>query len=157
MYQIEEGINVGDLAPDFSMADTGGNMVTLSGFRGKKNVLLAFYRGESDLYSINWLNALKSDYLEIRGLDTDVIAISADRANKEIFMKEKYDLPFPLVPDPGCKAINAYKVYDDFTHTATCAAFIIDRNGKIYHKYVSRAPPDLPDNTELIRILRNLE
>ncbi len=157
MYQIEEGINVGDLAPEFSMADTGGKTVTLADFRGKKNVLLAFYRGESDLYSINWLNALKNDYLEIRGLDTDVIAISADRANKEIFMKEKYDIPFPLIPDPGCKVINAYKVYDDFTRTATCAAFIIDRDGKIYHKYVSRAPPDLPDDTELIRIIRNLE
>jgi len=127
MYKLETGLNVGDLAPDFSMADTGGNTVTLTSFRGKNNVLLAFYRGESDLYSINWLNALKADYLAIRGLDTEVIAISADRANEEIFMKEKYEIPFALIPDPGCKVIKAYQVYDDFTHTATCAAFIIDR------------------------------
>jgi peroxiredoxin len=157
MYRLETGLDVGDFAPEFSLADTEGKMVTLTSFKGKRNVLLAFYRGESDLYSINWLNALKDDYLGIRGLDTEVIAISADKANEEIFMKEKYEIPFALLPDPGCKVIKMYRVSDDYTHTATCAAFIIDREGKIYHKYVSRAPPDLPDNTELIRILRQLE
>ncbi len=31
-------------APDFSLADFRGNMVTLSDYRGKKNVLLVFNR-----------------------------------------------------------------------------------------------------------------
>ncbi len=36
-------LKVGDLAPDFSLSDTTGNKVKLSDFRGKKNVVLAFY------------------------------------------------------------------------------------------------------------------
>ena len=36
-------LKVGDEAPDFTLTDDGGAKVTLSSFRGKKNVALAFY------------------------------------------------------------------------------------------------------------------
>ena len=36
-------LKVGDMAPDFVLRDTTGNDVKLSEFRGKKNVVLAFY------------------------------------------------------------------------------------------------------------------
>jgi peroxiredoxin len=36
-------LKVGDMAPDFTLTDTGGNPVKLSDYRGKKNVVLAFY------------------------------------------------------------------------------------------------------------------
>ena len=34
---------VGDQAPDFSLVDDSGNGVSLSDFKGKKNVALIFY------------------------------------------------------------------------------------------------------------------
>ena len=36
-------IKVGDMAPDFTLQDQNGKKVSLSEFRGKKNVALAFY------------------------------------------------------------------------------------------------------------------
>ena len=36
-------LKVGDEAPDFELPDHNGNKVKLSDFRGKKNVVLAFY------------------------------------------------------------------------------------------------------------------
>ena len=38
-------IKVGQPAPDFSLENADGNMITLSDFRGKKTVVLVFYRG----------------------------------------------------------------------------------------------------------------
>jgi peroxiredoxin Q/BCP len=157
MYRLDTGLNVGDMAPDFSLKDITGKTVTLADFKGKENVLLAFYRGESDVYSINWLRALNDDYLEIRALDTNVLAISSDRENEAAFMNEKYSLSFPVLPDRRCRVVHMYKVYDDFTHTATCAAFVVDRSGKIRYKYVSSAPPDLPDDLKILETLRKIE
>ncbi len=36
-------LKVGDMAPDFTLPSTGGKPVTLSSFRGQKNVVLAFF------------------------------------------------------------------------------------------------------------------
>ncbi len=36
-------LKVGDMAPDFTLPATDGKKVTLSEFRGKKNVVLAFF------------------------------------------------------------------------------------------------------------------
>jgi cytochrome oxidase Cu insertion factor (SCO1/SenC/PrrC family) len=36
-------LKVGDLAPDFALRDQNRNVVKLSDFQGKKNVILAFY------------------------------------------------------------------------------------------------------------------
>jgi len=40
-----ERIKVGQPAPDFILEDVNGRNVSLSDFRGKKSVVLVFYRG----------------------------------------------------------------------------------------------------------------
>ncbi len=39
----ESGVKAGDTAPDFELQATDGKMKKLSGLKGKKNVLVAFY------------------------------------------------------------------------------------------------------------------
>ena len=38
-------IKAGQSAPDFTLEDSDGKAITLSDFRGKKSVVLVFYRG----------------------------------------------------------------------------------------------------------------
>ena len=38
-------VSLDQIAPDFSLPDFFGNIVSLSGFRGRRNVLLVFNRG----------------------------------------------------------------------------------------------------------------
>jgi hypothetical protein len=38
-------VRVGDLAPDFSLLSYSGDVITLSDYRGNRNVVLVFYRG----------------------------------------------------------------------------------------------------------------
>lgn len=46
LLAVEPGrVAVGDTAPDFSLRSHEGEVVTLSDYRGKRDVLLVFYRG----------------------------------------------------------------------------------------------------------------
>jgi hypothetical protein len=38
-------VGVGDVAPDFSLASYDDGVITLSDYRGQKDVILVFYRG----------------------------------------------------------------------------------------------------------------
>ena len=40
-----ERVKVGQPAPDFTLEDGNGKSISLSDFRGKKSVVLVFYRG----------------------------------------------------------------------------------------------------------------
>lgn len=40
-----ERVAIGSMAPDFSLETMNNDTLTLSGFRGEKNVVLVFYRG----------------------------------------------------------------------------------------------------------------
>ena len=40
-----ERVQIGDLAPDFTLRAYSGDYITLSDYRGNKNVVLVFYRG----------------------------------------------------------------------------------------------------------------
>ena len=43
MTPPKTNLKVGDMAPDFTLPSTAGGKVTLSDFRGKKTVVLAFF------------------------------------------------------------------------------------------------------------------
>lgn len=40
-----ERVAVGDAAPDFSLRSHAGKIITLSDYRGSKDIVLVFYRG----------------------------------------------------------------------------------------------------------------
>lgn len=40
-----ERVKLGDKAPNFTLENTDGKRISLSDFRGRKNVVLVFYRG----------------------------------------------------------------------------------------------------------------
>ncbi len=43
LFGAQTTVKVGDQAPDFSLPDQNGTVIKLGDFRGKKNVVLAFY------------------------------------------------------------------------------------------------------------------
>ena len=45
--QVAMALEVGEKAPDFTLASTTGEKISLNQFRGKKTVLIEFYVGES--------------------------------------------------------------------------------------------------------------
>jgi peroxiredoxin len=154
MYRIDEGPVVGEFAPDFSLKDSNGDDVKLSNYRGRVNVLLAFYRGESDPYSMRWLSKLNDDYLFFRSLETDILAISPDDIDKARDTATRYKIPFKLLSDPDLGVISEYSVFNDLENGDDASIFIIDKDGKIRYKHVGKVPENIPSNEKLMETIR---
>ena len=156
MYRIEEATGLGDMAPDFRLKDSAGEDVKLSNYRGRVKVLLAFYRGAADPYSLRWLSHLSDDYLFFRSLDAEVLAISPDNVEKARYTANRYKLPFKLLSDPGMNVIREYHVYDDLENGDDASIFLIDRDGRIRYRFMSKFPGEIPPNDKLIETLRHM-
>ena len=126
----------GDYAPDFNATDQNGNPLSLSGFKGSK-VILYFYPKDDTPGCTAEACSLRDGYAELLGKGFKIIGVSADDPKSHKKFTEKYQLPFPLVPDTSKEVITAYGVwgrkkfmgreYDGILRTT----FIIGEDGKI--------------------------
>jgi peroxiredoxin len=119
-----EGL-LGGPAPDFSLADIGGRMVSLSALRGRV-VLLNFW-GSWSPPSRDELPALDALYRRMRGRGLEVLAVSTD-ANPDLVRRFLSENPvsFPVLFDKGrALSRSSYKVF------VVPTTFVIGRNGKV--------------------------
>ena len=71
-------VEVGDKAPDFTLRNQFKDEVTLSDFRGKKNVVLVFYPFAFTGVCTGELCAIRDERPEFENDTTAVLAVSAD-------------------------------------------------------------------------------
>ena len=131
-------LEVGVKAPDFTLPDKDGNMITLSDFRGKK-VVLYFYPRDNTSGCTKQAVGFAENYQEFVDNDTVVIGISKDSQASHVKFAAKYELPFILVSDPDLVAIQAYDVWKEKKMAGKVGmgvvrtTYIIDEEGNIEH------------------------
>ena len=139
-------LEVGMKAPDFTLADKDGNMVSLSDFAGKR-VVLYFYPKDNTPGCTRQACAFARTYEEYRGLDVPVIGISKDSVASHLKFAQKYELPFVLLADPELQAIQAYdvwkekKLYGKVSVGVVRTTYVIDPQGNI-EKVMPKVKPD---------------
>ena len=139
-------MNVGDKAPDFTLADKDGKMVSLKDFSGKK-VVLYFYPKDNTPGCTRQACAFAQNYAEFARRDIAVIGVSKDGVESHRKFAEKYGLPFVLLADPELQAIKAYgvwqekKLYGKVSFGVVRTTFIIDENGVI-NEIMPKVKPD---------------
>lgn len=105
---LEKGMK----APDFSLADKDGNIVSLSDFAGKK-VVVYFYPKDNTPGCTRQACAFAAAYGEFAARGVAVIGISKDSVSSHAKFAEKHGLPFILLSDPDLSAIKAYGVWQE--------------------------------------------
>ncbi len=139
---LEKGMK----APDFSLPDKDGNMVSLSQFAGKK-VIVYFYPKDNTPGCTRQACAFAEAFEEFRNIDAVVIGISKDSVSSHVKFAEKYALPFVLLSDPEHEVIEAFgawgekKNYGKTYFGTVRSTFIIDENG-IIEKVMPKVKPD---------------
>ena len=139
-------LNVGMKAPDFTLPDKDGKLVSLSDFLGKKLVLY-FYPKDNTPGCSRQACAFAGAYEGFKSQDVVVIGISKDSVASHLKFAQKYDLPFVLLSDPELQAIQAYgvwqekKLYGKVSMGVVRTTFIIDEQGNI-EKIMPKVKPD---------------
>ena len=107
-------IEVGDIAPDFELEDQNGKKVKLSQYRGKKNVLLAFFPFAFSPVCTNELGDLKEKEETILKLDTQILASSVDSTWSEKAFAKQLGVKFPILGDFRKQVATLYgALYED--------------------------------------------
>jgi mycoredoxin-dependent peroxiredoxin len=123
----------GDTAPDFTLPATVGDKVTLSDYRGKKNVLLMFYPLDfSPVCSVE--NRECTEMLPTKGADdVQVLGISVDSLWSHKAFAAQNGITYPLLADFHPKGVVAekYGVYLPEKGISARTAFIVGKDGRI--------------------------
>ncbi|HEX5495818.1 MAG TPA: peroxiredoxin [Mycobacteriales bacterium] len=134
-------VEVGSQAPDFTLKDHNGREVTLSSFRGEKNVLVVFYPFAFSGICTGELCSVRDDLPRYQNDDVQVLAVSVDSpfALKAWADKEHYE--FPLLADfwPHGQVARAYGVFNEQVGMAIRGTFLVDRTGVV--RFAEANPP----------------
>jgi peroxiredoxin len=124
----------GDMAPDFTLPSTQGGKVTLSSFRGKNMVVLAFFPAA---FTGGWtreITAYQAGIAKFEGNETKVFGISCDNTPSQKEFATKLNASFPLLSDFfDRKVAAAYGVLMPQNGMANRATFVVDKEGKIVY------------------------
>jgi thioredoxin-dependent peroxiredoxin len=103
-------LSVGDKAPSFSADAIAGDQtiqVHLLDYRGRR-VVLYFYPKDNTPGCTREACAFRDGYAKLQNWGITVFGCSVDSADAHRAFARKYDLPFPLLLDPGKKIAKAY-------------------------------------------------
>lgn len=151
-------LEAGVKAPEFSLNDQNGNIVSLSDFSGKK-VALYFYPKDNTPGCSRQACAFAGAYQDFKTMDVAVIGVSKDSVASHVKFAEKYSLPFILLSDPELEAIKAYDVwqekknYGKVSMGVVRSTYIIDEQG-IIEKVMPKVKPDT-NAAEILDYLRS--
>jgi len=161
-------IQIGDSAPDFTLSTKtadGPKLVSLSEFKGSKNVVLLFfpmaYTGTCTTEMCDVTQSLSS----YASLDAEVLGISGDNPFAQEAWAEKEGIKVPLLSDYEHAVAKAYGVaYESFLPAinlpmggvAKRSAFVIDKTGVVKHVEVLEDAREVPDFNKIQEALSSL-
>ena len=129
---VEEGKE----APDFELASDTGERLRLSDLRGRP-VVLYFYPKDDTPGCTAQACSFRDAYGEFEERGAVVLGVSPDTESSHARFKEKHDLPFTLLADPGHEVAERYGVwveknsYGKKSMGIKRSTFVIDEDGKL--------------------------
>jgi peroxiredoxin len=135
-------VEVGDLAPDFTLKDQNNQEISLADFRGEKAVLLVFYPLAFTGVCAGELCALRDDLPTFSNDQVELLTVSVDSVFSHRVWADQEGFKFPLLSDfwPHGAVAQTYGVFDQLKGLAVRGTFLIDTEGVVRYKVVSSIP-----------------
>ena len=133
-------LKVGDAAPDFTLQASDGKTYTLSNFKGKQAVVVAWFpKAFTQGCTIECKSLAEKGHL-IKGYQATYFMASVDPLEENTKFGAEHKADFPLLSDPTKKTAEAYGVLNRMG-VASRWTFYVGKDGKI--QYIDKAvkPP----------------
>ncbi len=146
-------LEIGQLAPDFTLSDQKAEPQTLSKMRGKWLVLY-FYPKDETPGCVAEACSFRDNIVAIKAKNTAVWGVSIDNNESHEKFAENHQLPFTLLADPGGKVAQKYDSLRNLIvfKIAKRHSFIIDPQGRLVKIYRNVNP-----KTHVAEILKDLQ
>ena len=130
---------IGDAAPDFTLVNQFGAEVSLSDFRGKKNVVLVFYPLSFSGICTGELCELRDNFAQFDSADVELLAISVDSKFVQKQFAESEGYKFNVLADfwPHGAVAKTYGVFLEEAGISNRATFVINKDGELVAKFIT--------------------
>ena len=138
-------IAAGEPAPDFTLRDQDGEKVSLSGYRGRK-LMLVFYPGDFSPVCGDQFSIYQEVKPELAAKGVELVGISVDSFFAHKAFQEKLGFDTTLLSDfePKGEVARAYGSYLDRFGFANRTLVLIDEEGVVAWTYESPNPGEFP-------------
>ena len=141
---------VGSEAADFTLRSSAKQDVTLSSYRGKQPVLLAFFPLAFTSTCTKEFCDIRDDYSALEASNVAVIPISVDSTDSLREYKEKLGIKVEMLSDFKREVSARYGVLMMDRYYANRAYFLIDTDGIIRWAHVEEVPGHRRENAEIL-------
>jgi peroxiredoxin len=154
--QLQYSPQVGDVAPEFTAASTSGSDVSLSSFRGKRSVLLAFFPLAFTGTCTKELICFTEDFDQFAGSGVEILPISVDSTASLREFKSKLQMKTDLLSDFKRDISRAYGVLNEDRFYSNRAYFLIDKDGRVRWSHVEASNGERRENSEILAAIKLL-
>lgn len=150
-------IEIGSPAPDFTLTNQYGEAVTLSSFRGAKNVVVMFYPFAFTGICTGELCTVRDQSADYDNDDVVTLSISCDPIHSLKVFATQENLTHALLSDfwPHGEVSRAYGVFLEDKGFATRGTFVIDKDGIVRWSVVN-GPGDARDSDAVRKAIASL-
>ena len=106
-------IQVGDKVPDFSATTEEGSSIRLADFLGQRSLVLFFYPKDGSPICTKEACSFRDNLGRVEKLGATVLGVSKDSLASHEKFRDKHDLNFPLLSDPGGDIVTAYGAWKE--------------------------------------------
>jgi thioredoxin-dependent peroxiredoxin len=129
-------LQAGDTAPDFTLRNESGGMVSLSDYRGRK-VVVYFYPAAMTPGCTTEACDFRDSLDSLNASGYAVLGISPDPPSELAKFRNRDGLTFPLLSDPDKSVMSSWgaygekKLYGKLVEGVIRSTFVIDESGRI--------------------------
>ena len=131
-------LEVGQVAPDFTLPDQHGENLTFSSLQGKTVVLFFYPKADTPGCTIEACN-FRDESGNFDGANVVILGISPDSSKDQKLFADKFNLPYRLMADADHKVAEAYGVWGEKSMYGkkymgvSRTTFVIGPDGKLTH------------------------